>query len=134
MTPGFETFLGFLGTIATGVFFWSEWRAGKLSGKGLAAQTAADTINVLQASVNTLKSELKDAQVKIDSQHDDIIRLQEALRHKDDEIKRYLDIIANRNPELEKTLAEIMKFLNALNEKIGDGTKLTVEPVQQHRP
>ena len=127
MTPGFEVFIGFLATIGTAVFLVAEWRGGKLSGKGLQAQTAADTINVLQQSVNAFKDELAQANAKIALQHDDIIRLQEALKHKDDEIKRYLDIIANRNPDLEKTLGDVRGFLEMLNKKIGNANSLIID-------
>ena len=127
MTPGFEVFIGFLATIGTAVFLVAEWRGGKLSGKGLQAQTAADTINVLQQSVNAFKTELETAKKEIAVQHDEIIRLQEANKHKDAQIEQYLQIISNRNPELEKILTDVRAFLAALNQKIGDGQKIVVQ-------
>ena len=127
MTPGFEIFIGFLASIGTGVFLLAEWRGGRLSGKGLQAQTAADTINVLQQSVNAFKTELETAKKEIAVQHDEIIRLQEANKHKDAQIEQYLQIISNRNPELEKILTDVRAFLAALNQKIGDGQKIVVQ-------
>ena len=101
------------------------WR--KIIGKGLQAQTAADTINVLQQSVNAFKTELETAKKEIAVQHDEIIRLQEANKHKDGQIEQYLQIISNRNPELEKILTDVSAFLAALNQKIGDGQKIVVQ-------
>lgn len=119
-------YLSILGTVGVIIFGVAQWRAGKISGKGLSAQTAADTVALLQASVNAFKTELADAKKEIASQHDEIIRLQEANKHKDDQIQAYLKIISNRNPELEKTLEDFRNFLDALNRKIGNGAKITV--------
>ncbi len=119
-------YLSILGTVGVIIFGVAQWRAGKISGKGLSAQTAADTVALLQASVNAFKTELADAKKEIASQHDEIIRLQEANKHKDDQIQAYLKIISNRNPELEKTLEDVRNFLDALNRKIGNGAKITV--------
>ena len=127
-----NTYLSILGTIGIAVFAWSQWRSGKVSGKSLSAQTAADTISVLQASVNTFKAELEEAKKKIAEQHDDIIRLQEANKHKDDQISQYLGIISNRNPDLEKTLTQVRDFLAALNAKIGDGAKVGIISAPVH--
>ena len=127
MTNTMETYLAFLGTIGILVFALAQWRSGKLSGKGLSAQTASDTVALLQASVTAFKTELEEAKKKIAEQHDDIIRLQEANKHKDDQIQQYLSIISNRNPDLEKTLTEVRNFLETLNTKIVDSTKVVVQ-------
>ena len=122
-----NTYLSILGTIGIAVFAWSQYRSGKLSGRGLSAQTAADTVALLQASVTAFKTELAEAKKEIASQHDEIIRLQEAVKHKDDQIQEYLKIIANRNPDLEKTLSDVRNFLDALNKKIGNGAQIHVD-------
>jgi hypothetical protein len=123
-----NTYLAILGTIGVAIFGIAQWRAGKLSGKGLNAQTAADTVALLQASVTAFKGELAEAKKEIASQHDEIIRLQEANKHKDDQIAQYLAIIANRNPDLEKTIGEVRNFLAALHEKLGGGATISVAP------
>jgi chromosome segregation ATPase len=136
------TYLSIIGTIGVAIYLFAEWRGGRLSGKGLAAQTAADTIEVLQKSVDAFKAELTEANKKHDTQiaaanaeiakqHDQIIRLEEANKHKDGQIEQYLQIISNRNPELEKVLTDIRAFLTVLNEKIGDGQKINITEEQK---
>ena len=124
-----NTYLAFLGTIGIVVFALAQWRSGRATGKGLNAQTAADTVALLQSSVNAFKGELAEAKKQIHDSELEIVRLQEANKHKDEQIKAYLEIIANRNPDLEQTLTDVRNFLAVLNQKLGDGAAIVVKSI-----
>ena len=128
MTVGFETFIAFLASVGVILYGWGQYRNGKSTAAQREAQNAADTVALLNTRTSTLEKQLEEANRKIHENEIQMAKMEEAMKHKDLLIDQYFQIITNRNPDLEKTLEEVLKFLKALNEKIGEGTKLTVEP------
>ena len=110
MSTGFEIFIGFLSFIITCALVWGQYRNGKGIAAQRAAQDANDTVSLLKTRADTFEAQLKDAIAQLTAQHDEIIRLQEANKHKDALIEQYMSIITNRNPDLEKTLVESATF------------------------
>jgi len=122
----FQTFLETV--IAIGIILYGvgQYRAGRAANKSQDAQTASDTINLLSQRADAFRAEIDEAKKQLNAQHDEIIRLQEANKHKDALLDQYMKIITNRNPELEKTLKDVRDFLEALNKKIGDGDTVVI--------
>lgn len=94
------------------VFAYAQWRNGKMQGVSNEIVTAGGTIDLLQKSVSVLRGELDETNTKLLKEHDEIIRLQEQLKHKDEQLQQYLQILQNRNPELDafiKYMTQIAK-------------------------
>ncbi len=121
---GFSVFLQTI--IAVGVVFYAigQWRNGNHNKNAEDISEANSTISVIKARADAFQSELEEAKRLHRENHDEIIRLQEALKHKDQMLEQYLKIITNRNPDLEVTLKEVRNFLEILTLKMGDVMKM----------
>ena len=108
------------------IFVIAQWKNGKGVKNAGDISIANSTIDLIQKQANAIGVELEKAQKQIKLDHDDIIRLQEANKHKDQLLKEYMTIITNRNPELEVVLKDVRNFLDALNRKINDGVKVQI--------
>lgn len=120
----FQTFISTLLTIGVVFFAVGQWRAGRDAKTGKVIEEASSTIKVLESRANAFEKDLKDARVLHERNREEIIRLQEAIKHKDIQIEQYYKIITNRNPELESVLKDVRNFLQVLSDKIGDGFKI----------
>lgn len=107
MTSGFQVFIGFLVSVGVAAYSVGQWRAGR-------ATAAASTIKLLQDRASALETAFKDEQAITKKDHEEIIRLQEELKHSKEENARLLSIIANRNPDLEKVLNQVATYLEVL--------------------
>lgn len=122
------------------VFAFAQYRNGKAQGVSTEIATAGGTIDLLQKSVDVLRSELNSAKADLLKEHDEIIRLQESLKHKDEQIKQYLDILQNRNPEMDafmrfmtkaatdaaESQKEMAKIMREMQEVLNRGTLLPI--------
>lgn len=99
-------FLNSIIALAGVAFVIGQWRNGYFKGnvEALAQANAAnkayqDRIGILEENMKLMYEENKKT-------HDEVIRMGEQLKHKDDLIKQYVELLQNRNPEL----VEFMKF------------------------
>lgn len=120
----FSTFLNTL--LVAGVLFYGigQWRSGRTKKNGEDIASANTTIDLVRKQADALEVELKKANEKIHNNEISMTRLEESIRHKDLLLEQYLNIITNRNPDLEATLKEVRDFLKVLNTKLGDGGKV----------
>jgi predicted RNase H-like nuclease (RuvC/YqgF family) len=126
MSTGFQFFLGCLASIGVILYGWGQYRNGKSSAAQRSAQEASDTVALLKTRTDTLEKQLSEQAKQLHDYEIQMAKYEEALKHKDALIEQYFKIITNRNPDLEKTLEEVVKFLKALNEKIGDAATISV--------
>ena len=131
MTSGFETFVGFLMTVGIILYGWGQYRNGQSAAGARAAQDASDTVNLLKTRIDILEKELKEHAILHEKNREEIIRLQEQIKHKDVLIDQYFNIITNRNPKLEETLTDVRNFLQALNQKLDGTDKVILEKSRQ---
>lgn len=118
----FDILLG-LGAIA---FVFGQWRNGRRESKAETVSAYNGTIELLKSQISALESKSNQAEQENKSNHDEILKLQEAIKHKDQQIDQYLKIITNRNPQLEETLKQVRDFLEVLNKKMVTGTALPI--------
>jgi septal ring factor EnvC (AmiA/AmiB activator) len=121
---GFSIFLQTVIALGVIVYGFGQWRSGQSVKNSEDITSANGTIDLLKARADAFEAELKEAKKLHQSNHDEIIRLQEANKHKDKQIDEYLKIISNRNPELEKTLKDVRDFLQVLNTKLSNLPKI----------
>ena len=100
-----DAFQVFLNTIiATGViaFAIGQFKTSRNKKDSDNIKGANDIILLLNNRLDVMDKEVAESKLMQQKHHDEIIRLQEQLKHKDQEIKRLLDILRDRNPETEK--------------------------------
>lgn len=103
-----EVFSVFLQTIiAAGVVAYAvgQFRNGKYKTGVESLDEAKKTIDILQSKSNVFEQELKDAKKQQQEHHDEIIRLQEALKHEKEKSDGYLAILRDQNPETKKFMS-----------------------------
>lgn len=136
------------GTFALlGVVAVSQWQIGKKKVKTadmLAAEQTIDLVNerasALEKSLNDTKAQFKKYQDKKEAEfkkyqqevtivqqqtHDEVIRLQEQIKHKDGLIEQYTDILQNRDPELKDFMAKMTAFTAKVNDYLIENTRKT---------
>lgn len=106
-----DTLLGIGGIIFAIAYAWERLRSG---GKQADADLIVSLTNNLKAQKeinDTLTDQMKKLQDQILSLQQQVGKLQGINEANDKKTKEYIEIIANRNPELEKTLTEIEELI-----------------------
>lgn len=96
--------------LAVAIFF-TQWRAGS-------KQVSAEVMDNYEKLVSQLRDELTTVKTEMVNMEKGLIakiaKLEGALEEKERQLATMAEILANRNPELEKVLAEIRDFMRNL--------------------
>ncbi len=106
-----DTLLGIGGIIFATAYAWERLRSG---GKQADADLIVSLTNNLKAQKeinDTLNDQMKQLQGQILLLQQQVGKLQGINEANDKKTKEYIEIIANRNPELEKTLTQIEELI-----------------------
>ena len=96
------------------VFAIAQWGNGRSQRKSDTETDAALTIRLVKEARDALEAKLKEQNAIIVQQGKDIAALQAQLQSKDELIERYVQLLQNRNPELEIFMKNSTKALEAI--------------------
>lgn len=117
---GFNTFLEIISALGILFFAIGQFRAGRDTAKSNELNDAKNTVQLYQSKMDLLEKEMKEMKAQQKHDGEEIIRLQEQIKHKDDQIKQYVAILQNRDPELQKVLTSINVTLEDTNHTLED--------------
>ena len=110
------TLLNVILLIGGSAFIIGQWRNGGNKKNSDAVINANNTIDLLNKRIVVLEGNSKE-------QHDDIIRMQEQIKHKDMLIQQYEAIFKNRNPEMEIFMKNMTDSVQGFQDYIKIHTK-----------
>ncbi len=108
--------IGSLGVLALGIgYLYSQFMKGKNGGdkEGLDQKNALTTY--LTSQISGFKELVADQDKKISELGKEVASLRAVIGEKDKTIQKYLEILQNRNPELEKSMADITRSMKDIN-------------------
>lgn len=97
--------------IAAAVLLIQQLRSGS-------SKVTAETINAYKEQLGITEKRYAEQQITLNTQAGQIGKLEGMLAGKDKQIEDYRAILANRNPELDQTLKEIMHFMKSVDERL----------------
>ncbi len=112
------------GVIAVGLgYIGSQFWRGKSSSRKDELEAETTLTEYLKNQIDGFKGMVDDQNIKIVDMGKEIAGLRATIEEKDKTIQRYLEILQNRNPELEKFMSDIsgtMKLIEGFMEKINE--------------
>jgi peptidoglycan hydrolase CwlO-like protein len=124
MAEGFgfnlETFTSVGMVVFALAYLWNQYRSGATKAQADADKAQVELIQTLTAQLKAQKEISDSLQAQITELTGKIGKLEGINEANDQKIKEYLQIIANRNPELEETLKLLEEAVRALVPFMGD--------------
>ena len=125
-----HTLLDIITIVGIGSYAFGQWRAGRKEVKVADVGNANSTIELFKNRADGLEDELDALRNEFEAYKKEMSIKEEAsnkhIAQQEELIKTYDAILKNRNPELEKILAEIRDYLKVLKET-GDHNKTILD-------
>ncbi len=96
-------------------FTVGQFRNGKVKSNSDEIATANTTIGLLKSSLDVMEKNLAEEKSLRLQDHDELVRVQEQLKHSKEKNGELMAILQNRNPELESLLKLLQTSVDKLN-------------------